>query len=49
MDLHISTLSTFPFYFACHVDVFDSVSCSQRTLGMRFERFILVRIEISGT
>ena len=49
MDLHISTLSTLPFSFACHADIFASVSCSQRTLGVRFELFIRVCIEISGT
>jgi hypothetical protein len=49
MDLHISTLSTLPFFFfACRVDVLASVSCSQRTLSVRFELFSLGFIEISG-
>jgi hypothetical protein len=49
MDLHVSRLSFFPFYFACHVDVLASVSYSQRTLSVRMELFRLVFIDISKT
>jgi hypothetical protein len=49
MGLHVTTLSTLPLSFGCQVNIFVSLSCSQRTVSERFEPFSLVCIKISRT